>query len=64
MPTVVRKKPGQTDDKLIADFRKKVLNDEVILEIKKREFYRKPSIVKQEKMKERRANRYIKRRPA
>jgi ribosomal protein S21 len=64
MPTVVRKKPGQTDDKLIADFRKKVLADEVILEIKKREFYRKPSIVKQEKLKERRANRYIKRRPA
>ncbi len=64
MPTVVRKKPGQTEDKLIADFRKKVLNDEVILEIKKREFYRKPSIVKQEKMKERRANRVIKRRPA
>jgi len=62
MPTVVRKKPGQSDDKLIADFRKKVLADEIILEIKKREFYKKPSIVKQEKMKERRANRFIKRR--
>jgi ribosomal protein S21 len=62
MPTVVRKKPGQSDDKLIADFRKKVLADEVILEIKKREFYKKPSIVKQEKIKERRANRFIKRR--
>lgn len=55
MPTVVRKKPGQSDDKLIADFRKKVLNDEIILELKKREFYRKPSIVKQEKLKERRS---------
>ncbi len=62
MPTVVRKKPGQSDDKLIADFRKKVLADEVILEIKKREFYKKPSIIKQEKIKERRANRFIKRR--
>lgn len=62
MPTVVRKKPGQSDDKLIADFRKKVLADEIILEIKKREFYRKPSIIKQEKIKERRANRFIKRR--
>ncbi len=62
MPTVVRKKPGQSDDKLIADFRKKVLADEIILEIKKREFYKKPSIVKQEKIKERRANRFIKRR--
>lgn len=54
MPTVVRKKPGQSDDKLIADFRKKVLNDEILLEMKKREFYKKPSVVKQEKIKERR----------
>lgn len=62
MPTVVRKKPGQSDDRLIADFRKKVLADEIILELKKREFHRKPSVVKQERIKERRANRYIKRR--
>ena len=54
MPTVVRKKPGQSDDKLIADFRKKVLADEILLEMKKREFYRKPSVVKQDKIKERR----------
>lgn len=57
MPTVVRKKPGQSDDKLIADFRKKVINDEILIELKKREFYRKPSIVKQEKIKERRSGR-------
>ena len=62
MPTVVRRKPGQSDDKLMADFRKKVLADEVLLELKKREFYKKPSLVKQEKAKERRANRYVKRR--
>lgn len=62
MPTVVRRKPGQSDDKLIADFRKKVLADEVLLELKKREFYKKPSLVRQEKAKERRANRYVKRR--
>ncbi|HJZ05986.1 30S ribosomal protein S21 [Candidatus Amesbacteria bacterium RIFCSPHIGHO2_01_FULL_48_32] len=57
MATVVHKKPGQSDDKLIADFRKKVLNDELILEIKKREFYRKPSVLKQERIKERRKTR-------
>ncbi len=61
MPTVVRKKPGQSEDRLIADFRKKVLNDEIILELKKREFYRKPSLVKQEKIKERRAMRFKRR---
>lgn len=62
MPTVVRKKPGQTDDKLISDFRKKVIDDEILIELKKREFYKKPSLVRQEKAKERRANRFIKRR--
>lgn len=54
MPTVVRRKPGQSDDRLIADFRKKVLADEVIQEIRDREFYKKPSVVRQEKIKERR----------
>ena len=54
MPTVVRKKTVQSDDKLIADFRKKVLFDEVLIELKQKEFYKKPSLVKQEKIKERR----------
>ncbi len=54
MPTIVRKKPGQSDDKLIADFRKKILSDEVLIELKDREFYKKPSRVKQERIKERR----------
>lgn len=61
MPTVVHKKPGQSEDRLIADFRKKVLSDELILEMKKREYYRKPSVVKQEKIKERRAMRFKRR---
>lgn len=51
MPTVVRKRPGQSDDKLIADFRKKVLSDEVILEYKDRERYKKPSLKRQERLK-------------
>jgi len=43
MPTVVRKKPGQTDDQLIATFRKKVLSEDIIEEIKERQRYQKPS---------------------
>lgn len=54
MPTVVKKKPGQSDDKLIADFRKKVLADEVLIELKDREYHKKPSVVRQEKIKLRR----------
>jgi ribosomal protein S21 len=54
VPTVVKKKPGQSDDKLIADFRKKVLADEILIELKDREFHKKPSVVRQEKIKMRR----------
>lgn len=43
MATIVKKQPGQTEDQLIAQFRKKVLNEELIDEIKEREFYQKPS---------------------
>lgn len=43
MSTVVRKKPGQTDDQLVAAFRKRVFNEDLIEEIKEREFYQKPS---------------------
>lgn len=51
MATVVKKQPGQSEDQLIAQFRKKVLNDDVIGEFKKREFYIKPSRKRYEKMK-------------
>lgn len=61
MPTVVRKKPGQSEDKLIADFRKKVLSDEILIELKKREFHRKPSVIRQEKIKERRSMKFKRR---
>lgn len=56
MPTIVRKKPGQSDDKLIADFRKKVISDEILIELKQREFHKKPSVLRQEQIKERRKN--------
>ncbi len=57
MPTIVRKKPGQSDDKLIADFRKKVMNDEVLLELKKREHYYKPSQIRQARTKAKKSGR-------
>ncbi|MDO8551769.1 MAG: 30S ribosomal protein S21 [bacterium] len=43
MATVVKKQPGQTEDQLIAQFRKKILNEELLDEIKEREYYLKPS---------------------
>lgn len=51
MATVVKKQVGQTDDQVIAAFRKKVLAEDLITELKKREFYQKPSRIKYEKNK-------------
>jgi len=51
MATIVKKQPGQTEDQLIALFRKKVLADDILGELKKREFYIKPSRAKYERMK-------------
>ena len=51
MATIVKKQPGQSEDQLIAQFRKKVLSDDILGELKKREFYVKPSRQKYEKMK-------------
>lgn len=51
MATIVKKQPGQTEDQLIAQFRKKVLVDDVLGELKKREFYVPPSRQKYERKK-------------
>lgn len=51
MATIVKKQPGQTEDQLIAQFRKKVLADDIIGELKKREFYIKPSRARYERLK-------------
>lgn len=51
MATIVKKQPGQSDDQLIAQFRKKVLADDIVGELKKREFYQKPSRARYERAK-------------
>jgi ribosomal protein S21 len=40
---IVTKKQGETDDKLIARFKKKVLNEGILLELRDRERYKKPA---------------------
>ncbi|MCJ7792707.1 MAG: 30S ribosomal protein S21 [Candidatus Marinimicrobia bacterium] len=52
MATIVRKKPGESDDKLIAKFRKKVQYEQLLTEIKEREYYKKPSVKKKERLAE------------
>jgi len=48
----VKKQPGQTEDQLIAQFRKKVVNEEVLEESSKHDFYQKPSMIRYEKFKD------------
>lgn len=61
MPTVVKKEPGESEDRLIAKFRKRVAESGILLELKKRERYTKPSRERYEKEKER--AKLIRRRP-
>jgi ribosomal protein S21 len=50
MATVVRKAPGDTEDKLIAKFRKKIIAEQLLDEMKEREFYKPPSVRKKERL--------------
>lgn len=52
----VKKMPGQSDDQLIRNFSRKVLDAGIIDETKRRQFYLKPSQAKKERQKARRAN--------
>ena len=46
---VVKKKRGETEDRLIARFRKKTLNEGILLELRERERYKKPAERRKEK---------------
>ncbi len=52
MATVIKAGPNDTNDQVIRKFKKKVMVEDIIAEIKKREFYKKPSVEKKEKQKE------------
>jgi small subunit ribosomal protein S21 len=49
---VVKKKKGESEDKLIARFRKLVLEEGIIDEVRDRERYKKPSERRKEKNKQ------------
>ena len=46
---VVKKSPGESDDSLIRKFQRKVLNEGIIPEAKRRAFYLKPSLARKQK---------------
>ena len=52
MPIIVKAQPGDYTDQLIRNFKKRVLQDQLLTELKEREFYKKPSMIKKEKQAE------------
>lgn len=50
MTIIVRKKPGEDEDGLIAEFKKRVFDEKIIDEIKDRQFYKSPATVKKERL--------------
>ncbi len=46
---IVKAQPGQSSDQVIRAFQKKVLAEDIMGELKKREHYQKPAIVRKNK---------------
>ncbi len=52
MTVVVKAQPGDSSDQVIRKFKKKVLQDQILTEVRDREYYKKPSVRKKEKLSE------------
>ncbi len=50
--TFVKAQPGESSDSLIRKFTRKVISEGILLEFKEKEFYKKPSERRKEKLKE------------
>lgn len=46
---IVKAQPGQSSDQVIRAFQKKVLAEDIMGELKKREHYQKPAIIRKNK---------------
>lgn len=57
---VITKKKGETKDSLFRKFSKTFIDEDIVTTLKKKQFYKKPSLVRKEEEKEKRKNRYIK----
>ncbi|MBI3559479.1 30S ribosomal protein S21 [Candidatus Gottesmanbacteria bacterium] len=47
---MVKAQPGQSSDAVIRAFQKKVLNENILDELKKREYYQKPATIRKNKV--------------
>ncbi len=51
---VITKKKGESKDAIFRKFTKTVIDENIVDDVRKRQFYKKPSLIRQEKEKERR----------
>jgi len=52
MTVVVKAQPGDSSDQVIRKFKKKILQDQILTEVRDREYHKKPSVKKKEKLSE------------
>jgi len=52
MPVVIKAQPGDSSDQIIRKFKKKILQNQLLTELRDREFHKKPSVKKKEKLSE------------
>jgi ribosomal protein S21 len=60
---IVTKRKGESKDSMFRKFTRAFIDEDIINTVKKRQFYKKPSLVRQEEEKERIRNRHRKFRP-
>lgn len=52
MATIIRSKPGESTDSMIRRFKKQVLQDQILVIVQEKRFYKSPSVIKKERKKE------------
>lgn len=52
MAIIVKAQPGESTEQIIKKFKKLVLADQLLTQLKEKEFYKKPAIRKKEKLSE------------
>ncbi|MBP9699830.1 30S ribosomal protein S21 [Candidatus Woesebacteria bacterium] len=52
MPTIVKAKKDENTDSVIRRFKKRVLTDDILKLVQRKEFYFKPALIRKEKKKE------------
>ena len=52
MTIIIKAQPGDSTDQMIKNFKKRVLQDQLLTELKEKEFHKKPSVLKKERLSE------------